>query len=53
VPCPASAGYDAHYQDPLEHLQFQAGTYHWLTAAVKKLAEELCGGRLLVLLEGG
>ncbi|KAI7838657.1 hypothetical protein COHA_007583 [Chlorella ohadii] len=48
-----SAGYDAHYEDPLEKLQLQAGSYHWLAAAVRRLAEELCGGRLLLLLEGG
>ena len=50
---PISAGYDAHWQDPLEHLQWQSATFHWLTAAVRRLAEELCGGRLLLLLEGG
>ena len=48
-----SAGYDAHWQDPLEHLQWQSATFHWLTAAVRRLAKELCGGRLLLLLEGG
>ncbi len=47
------AGYDAHWQDPLEHLQFQSGTFHWLTARMQQLAAELCGGRLLMLLEGG
>ena len=50
---PNAPGYDAHYQDPLEKLQLQAGSYHWLAAAVRRLAEELCGGRLLLLLEGG
>lgn len=48
-----SAGYDAHWQDPLEQLQLQSATYHWLGAAVRQLAAELCGGRLLLLLEGG
>ncbi|KAL4422258.1 hypothetical protein ABPG75_008455 [Micractinium tetrahymenae] len=48
-----SAGYDAHWQDPLEHLQFQSATYHWLAGAVRDLAAELCSGRLLLLLEGG
>ena len=43
----------AHWQDPLEHLQWQSATFHWLTAAVRRLAKELCGGRLLLLLEGG
>ncbi|KAI3424719.1 hypothetical protein D9Q98_008108 [Chlorella vulgaris] len=48
-----SAGYDAHVADPLEHLQFQAATYHWLTSRLCELAAELCGGRLLLVLEGG
>ncbi|PSC68190.1 histone deacetylase 14 isoform X2 [Micractinium conductrix] len=48
-----SAGYDAHWRDPLEHLQFQSGTFHWLGGAVLALARELCDGRLLLLLEGG
>lgn len=39
--------------DPLEHLQFQAATYHWLTSRLCELAAELCGGRLLLVLEGG
>lgn len=46
-------GYDAHCEDPLEKLQLQAGSYHWLTSAVRRVADELCGGRLLLLLEGG
>ncbi|KAL4425020.1 hypothetical protein ABPG77_001798 [Micractinium sp. CCAP 211/92] len=48
-----SAGYDAHWRDPLEHLQFQSATYHWLAGAVQDLAGELCSGRLLFVLEGG
>lgn len=46
-------GYDAHYADPLDHLQLQPATFHWLAAAARGLAAELCGGRLLLLLEGG
>ncbi|PRW57706.1 histone deacetylase 14 [Chlorella sorokiniana] len=48
-----SAGYDAHWQDPLADLQFRSATYHSLGARLKTLADELCGGRLLFLLEGG
>lgn len=47
------AGYDAHWQDPLECLQYQSATYHALASAVLALAQELCGGRCLFLLEGG
>ena len=48
-----SAGFDAHWADPLERLQWQSGTYHWLAGRLRQLALELCGGRLLLLLEGG
>ena len=34
-------------------LQFRTATYHALGARLKALADELCGGRLVMLLEGG
>lgn len=91
----ASAGYDAHWRDPLAGarphpaplrsllhaaevpadrslprrqgllsvvplplavpagLQFRSSTYHALGARLKALADELCSGRLVFLLEGG
>ncbi|KAL3135763.1 hypothetical protein ABBQ32_007326 [Trebouxia sp. C0010 RCD-2024] len=48
-----SAGYDAHWRDPLEKLNFYSSTYHFLTKRVKQLANKLCGGRLVMLMEGG
>ncbi|KAI8472046.1 MAG: histone deacetylase [Monoraphidium minutum] len=48
-----SAGYDAHWRDPLAALQLCSSTYHWLAAAARGLALELCGGRCLLVLEGG
>jgi acetoin utilization deacetylase AcuC-like enzyme len=48
-----SAGYDAHRLDPFALLQFRSSTYYKLAARVKALADELCEGRLLCLLEGG
>eukprot|EP00899_Mesostigma_viride_P022569 jgi/Mesvir1/3497/Mv11983-RA.3 len=48
-----SAGYDAHFMDPLASLQFQTSTYHRLSSALWELARDLCGGRLLFFLEGG
>lgn len=48
-----SAGYDAHWADPLAGLQFCSATFHALGARVKALADDLCGGRLVFLLEGG
>ena len=48
-----SAGYDAHWRDPLAGLQFSDSTYHALSAGLRSLAERLCGGRIVFLLEGG
>ena len=48
-----SAGYDAHWRDPLAGLSFRTGTYWRLSARLKALADELCGGRCVFLLEGG
>lgn len=48
-----SAGYDAHFLDPLENLQFTASTYNALCRRLKELANKLCKGRLVLLLEGG
>ena len=48
-----SAGYDAHWRDPLAGLNYRTGTYHRLCARLKALADELCGGRCVFLLEGG
>lgn len=48
-----SAGYDAHWRDPLAGLNFRSGTFHELATRVKALADEVCGGRVVFLLEGG
>lgn len=48
-----SAGYDAHWRDPLASLQFSTSGYFQLTRWLKQLAEKLCGGRLACVLEGG
>jgi len=48
-----SAGYDIYESDPLGTMQVTAPGFGMLTARLKHLAEELCGGRLLVALEGG
>ncbi|PSC68285.1 Histone deacetylase 14 [Micractinium conductrix] len=48
-----SAGFDAHWRDPFQQLQFRSSTYHQLAARLAGLAGELCGGRLAFLLEGG
>lgn len=48
-----SAGYDAHWRDPLAGLTFRTGTYHRLCTKLKELANEMCGGKIVFLLEGG
>lgn len=48
-----SAGYDAHWKDPLAGLQFRSGTYHWLAQQLHSAANSLCSGRIVFVLEGG
>ncbi|CAI5470215.1 unnamed protein product [Closterium sp. Yama58-4] len=48
-----SAGYDAHYLDPLASLQFRTSTYHRLGQQLTQLARQYCNGRLVFFLEGG
>lgn len=48
-----SAGYDAHWRDPLAGLHLSLGGYWRLTTALVELAGRLCGGRIAVVLEGG
>eukprot|EP00884_Botryococcus_braunii_P010038 jgi/Botrbrau1/19035/Bobra.0100s0063.1 len=48
-----SAGYDAHWRDPLAGLQFRSATYHSLSQRIMQLADSLCGGKAVFLLEGG
>ncbi len=48
-----SAGYDAHWDDPLAGLRLSLGGYWGLAQTVVALAGRLCGGRLVVTLEGG
>jgi hypothetical protein len=48
-----SAGYDAHWRDPLAMEQLSLAGYAVLTRQVRALADALCRGRLVVVLEGG
>jgi len=48
-----SAGYDAHWADPLAGMRLSTAGFHRLTTALVSLAEELCQGRLVLTLEGG
>jgi len=48
-----SAGYDAHWDDPLASLVLSVAGYTAIAQALKELAGELCNGRLVFTLEGG
>lgn len=48
-----SAGFDAHARDPLAQLRLTEADFEWLTGELCALAERVCGGRVVSLLEGG
>jgi acetoin utilization deacetylase AcuC-like enzyme len=48
-----SAGYDAHWDDPLASMVLSVTGYTAIAQALKELAGELCDGRLVFTLEGG
>jgi acetoin utilization deacetylase AcuC-like enzyme len=48
-----SAGYDAHWLDPLASMQLSVTGYARLVEELMALADELCQGRLVCVLEGG
>ena len=48
-----SAGYDAHWRDPLAGLHLSLAGFWRLVEGIKGLADRLCGGRIAVMLEGG
>jgi len=48
-----SAGFDAHEDDPLGQMKISSDGYRKMTSMILKLAEEVCDGRLLSMLEGG
>ncbi len=48
-----SAGFDAHKRDPLAQLELETSDYRWVTDQLLDLANEVCDGRVVSLLEGG
>lgn len=48
-----SAGFDIYHGDPLGSMQVTERGFAYMTRSLVALAEEVCGGRLLVTLEGG
>lgn len=48
-----SAGYDAHWADPLAGLSVTCAGHAWISEQLVQLAEEVCSGKIVFCLEGG
>src|SRR5690606_25322403 len=48
-----SCGFDAHRDDPLASMELTQDGFAEMAAVVRALADALCGGRLVFVLEGG
>lgn len=48
-----SAGFDPHHNDPLGGMNVTERGFAAMTSAVKQLADQCCGGKLMLVLEGG
>jgi acetoin utilization deacetylase AcuC-like enzyme len=48
-----SAGFDAFAGDPLAQMEVTPSGYRGLAARVRRVADEVCAGRLVMILEGG
>ena len=48
-----SCGFDAHRDDPLAAMNVTREGFRGMAAIVRALAEDLCGGRIVFVLEGG
>ena len=48
-----SAGFDAHFRDPLGNLKLREEDFAWATRKLMGVAQRCCGDRVVSLLEGG
>jgi acetoin utilization deacetylase AcuC-like enzyme len=48
-----SAGFDAHHVDPLAMMRLSHRGYAHLSRELKRMADELCGGKIVFVMEGG
>ncbi len=48
-----SAGFDAHFADPLAQMLLDTRGYYEIASLLNALADELCEGRIVFSLEGG
>jgi acetoin utilization deacetylase AcuC-like enzyme len=48
-----SAGYDAHWDDPLANMGLSLSGYFWISQQLNEITVKLCSSRILFVLEGG
>jgi acetoin utilization deacetylase AcuC-like enzyme len=48
-----SAGFDAHERDPLAGMRLTSAAFGAMTFELRRVAQECCGGRLVLVTEGG
>jgi acetoin utilization deacetylase AcuC-like enzyme len=48
-----SAGFDAHWRDPLANINLTEADFTWVTGQLMDVAARCCHGRVISLLEGG
>lgn len=48
-----SAGFDAHWDDPLASMRLSLAGYHHLDHELIRMAHQFCGGKIIFMLEGG
>ena len=48
-----SAGFDAHERDPLAQMRVTTPGFIWMTTTLRDLADDVCGGRVALVTEGG
>jgi acetoin utilization deacetylase AcuC-like enzyme len=48
-----SAGFDAHYRDPLASLNLKGEDFGWVTRKLMDIADRSASGRIVSVLEGG
>ncbi len=48
-----SAGYDAHWADPISTMQVSITGFARMVSRLKQIAQQYCGGRTILALEGG
>ncbi len=48
-----SAGFDAHFMDPLAQIRLETADYAWVTDQLVAIADKHCKGKVVSVLEGG